>query len=344
MPEQKNRRITLASRPVGEPKDENFKLVEEAIPEPKDGQVLLRILYLSLDPYMRGRMSDAKSYAKPTAVGDVMEGGTVCEVVSSKFEGLKPGDFVLSYDGWQEFAVTSGKAVRKLEKSGLPLSTAVGVLGMPGLTAYKGLIGIGKPKAGETVVVAAASGAVGSVVGQIAKVKGCKAIGIAGGKKKCEHVVKEFGFDVCLDHKAPDFAKQLEAVCPNGIDVYFENVGGHVAQAVWPLLNDFARVPVCGLIAQYNAVDAPSGPVDSGKMMRDILSKRLLVQGFIVMDNNDLVQEFGRDMTTWVKDGSVKYLEDVVDGIENTVSAFQGLLRGDNFGKLVVKVAEPTAS
>jgi NADPH-dependent curcumin reductase CurA len=340
MPALLTKQIVLASRPVGEPKDENFKLVENDLKEPAEGEVLLRTIYLSLDPYMRGRMSDAKSYAEPVPIGGVMEGGTVCEVLASKAAGLVAGDFVLGYTGWQSHAVTKGEGLVKVDPSKAPLSTALGVLGMPGMTAYTGLLTIGQPKAGETVVVAAASGAVGAIVGQIAKIKGCRVVGIAGGKRKCDYVVKELGFDACVDHKDEKLPKLLAEACPKGIDVYFENVGGAVFEAVFPLLNPFARIPVCGLIAGYNDSTPPPAPNMVPALMRAILVKRLTFRGFIVSDFNEQRSAFIKDVATWIKEGKIKYLEDVVDGLENAPRAFQGLLRGENFGKLVVKVGD----
>jgi NADPH-dependent curcumin reductase len=330
-----NRQILLKSRPQGAPGLDNFELTETAIPEPGDGELLMRTRYLSLDPYMRGRMSAAKSYAKPAAVGAPMVGGTVGEIVKSRHPGYAAGDIVLGYGGWQDYALSSGAGLRKLDPAAAPVSTALGVLGMPGMTAYVGLTEIGQPKPGETVVVAAASGAVGSVVGQIAKIKGCRAVGIAGGAEKCRFVADELGFDACVDHRAPDFAKQLEAACPQGIDVYFENVGGAVQQTVWPLLNDFARVPVCGLIAQYNAATPMPGPD-----MFSVLRKRLLLRGFIVSDFAAKQGDFLRDVGEWVRSGRIKYREDVVDGLEQAPAAFLGLLQGKNFGKLLVRVSK----
>jgi NADPH-dependent curcumin reductase CurA len=332
-----NRKIVLASRPVGEPTEANFKMVEGPVPKAGEGEVLLRTHFLSLDPYMRGRMSDAKSYAEPVPIGGVMEGGTVSEVLESHYSGLKAGDFVEGRTGWQTHAVVHGAGLRKLDAQLAPLSTALGVLGMPGMTAYTGLLNIGQPKAGETLVVAAASGAVGSIVGQIGKIKGCRVIGIAGGKKKCDFVVKEFGFDACIDHRDPRLPELLAEACPKGIDIYFENVGGAVFDAVFPLLNPFARIPVCGLIAGYNATELPPGPNMVPALMRTILVKRLTFRGFIVSDYAGQAQEFGRDVGVWIKEGKIKYLEDVVDGLENAPRAFQGLLRGENFGKLVVR-------
>ena len=330
-----NRQILLKSRPEGAPGLDNFQLTEGAIPEPGEGEVLTRTLYLSLDPYMRGRMSAAKSYAKPAAVGQPMVGGTVGEIVASRNPKYAVGDVVLGYGGWQDYALSSGAGLRKLDPAAAPVSTALGVLGMPGMTAYVGLLEIGQPKPAETVVVAAASGAVGSVVGQIAKIKGCRAVGIAGGAEKCRFVADELGFDACVDHRAPDFVQQLEAACPQGIDVYFENVGGAVQQTVWPLLNDFARIPVCGLIAQYNAATPMPGPD-----MFSVLRKRLLLRGFIVSDFAAKQGDFLRDVGEWVRSGRIKYREDVVDGLEQAPAAFLGLLQGKNFGKLLVRVSK----
>ena len=329
-----NRQILLKSRPEGAPGLDNFQLTEGPIPAPSEGEVLMRTLYLSLDPYMRGRMSAAKSYAKPAAVGQPMVGGTVGEVVASRNSKFAVGDVVLGYGGWQDYALSSGAGLRKLDPAAAPVSTALGVLGMPGMTAYVGLLEIGQPKPGETVAVAAASGAVGSVVGQIAKIKGCRAVGIAGGAEKCRFVTGELGFDACVDHRAGDFAGQLEAACPNGIDVYFENVGGAVQQTVWPLLNDFARVPVCGLIAQYNAATPMPGPD-----MFSVLRKRLNLRGFIVSDFAAKQGDFLRDVGEWVRTGRLKYREDIVEGLEQAPAAFLGLLQGKNFGKMLVKVA-----
>ncbi len=333
------RRIVLASRPVGEPKLSDFRLEELPVPKPDSGEVLLRTKWLSLDPYMRGRMSDAPSYAKPVEIGGVMEGGTVSEVVASDNERFAAGDIVLGHTGWQSHAVSNGKGLRKLDPALAPVSTALGVLGMPGMTAYTGLLEIGKPQPGETVVVAAASGAVGALVGQIARIKGARAIGIAGGPKKCAYVKDELGFDDCLDHRAPDLSGRLKAACPKGIDVYFENVGGAVFEAVFPLLNPFARVPVCGLISQYNASSPPEAALSVPQVMRATLTKRLNIRGFIVSDFAARHADFLRDMAEWLKDGRIKYREDVVDGLEQAPQAFIGLLRGENFGKRLVRVA-----
>jgi len=335
-----NRRIVLASRPQGTPTAANFRLEQQPVPALKDGEILLRTLWLSLDPYMRGRMSDAPSYAAPVEVGAVMVGGTVSRVEESKHPGFRRGDLVQAYCGWQDYAVSTGAGVHKLDAAMPRPSYAVGVLGMPGFTAYMGLLDIGQPKPGETVVVAAATGAVGSAVGQIAKLKGCRVVGVAGGREKCEYAIREFGFDACLDHKSVDLPQQLEQACPKGIDVYFENVGGAVFDAVFPLLNTFARVPVCGLISSYNATSLPAGPDRLPLLMMTTLRKRMRIQGFIISDYSARVGEFHRDMTQWVKEGRVKSREDEVQGLENAPRAFLGLLEGRNFGKLVVKVSD----
>ncbi len=341
MPALLNQQILLASRPSGLPTPENFRTVHTPVPEAADGQLLLEILYLSLDPYMRGRMDDAKSYAKPVDIGAVMEGGTVARVVASKHPDYAPGDIVLSHSGWQRYALSDGENLRKLDPALAPISTALGVLGMPGFTAWVGLLQIGQAKPGETVVVAAASGAVGSAVGQIARIKGARAVGIAGGAEKCAFVRDELGFDAVIDHRAPDFAEQLAAACPDGIDVYFENVGGKVWDAVFPLLNDFARVPVCGLISQYNALpQAGPGPDPLALVMRDVLKKSLTIRGFIQRHFLELRPDFLREAAQWIEDGRLRYREDIVDGLEQAPSAFIDLLQGRNFGKLIIRVAK----
>lgn len=333
-----NRRIVLASRPDGMPHLDNFRLEHGPVPEPANGQVLLRTLWLSLDPYMRGRMSQGPSYAKPVEVGEPMVGGTVNVVVTSNLPGFGPGDIVLGYAGWQDYAISDGTGLRKLDPEAAPISTALGVLGMPGMTAYCGLLTLGQPKTGETVVVAAASGPVGSLVGQIAKLKGCRAVGIAGGAEKCQYVRNELALDAAVDHRSPQFAEDLAKACPKGIDVYFENVGGAVWDAVLPLLNNFARIPVCGLISQYNMTALPPGPDRTPHLFRQVLTRRLAIRGFIVSDFADQAPAFTRDVGTWLREGKIKYKEDTVDGLENAPEAFIGLLGGRNFGKLLVQV------
>jgi hypothetical protein len=333
-----NRRIVLASRPHGEPTPAHFRMEEARVPTPREGEILLRTRWLSLDPYMRGRMSAAKSYAQPVAIGEPMVGGTVSEVVQSNNPDYAVGELVSAYGGWQDYAISDGRGLHRLPP-GLPPTTALGILGMPGMTAYTGLLTIGRPKAGETVVVAAAAGPVGSLVGQIARLKGARAVGIAGGPDKCRYLTETLGFDAALDHRADDFADALAAACPKGIDVYFENVGGAVFEAVLPLLNDFARVPVCGLVSGYNATELPAGPDRLPTLMRTILTKRLHLQGFIVWDFADQQEAFVRDVGGWLAEGKVRHREDVVEGLERAPEAFIGMLRGRNFGKLVVHVA-----
>lgn len=340
MNEKTNRQIVLASRPTGEPTVDNFLLTEAPVPDTGAGQVLLETLYLSLDPYMRGRMSAAKSYAAPVEIGAVMVGGAVSRVVQSQHPDYQPGEIVQGRTGWQTHAVSDGSGLQKVDPSLAPISTAVGVLGMPGMTAYTGLLNIGQPKPGETLAVAAATGPVGSLVGQIGKLKGCHVVGIAGGADKVRYLRDELGFDTALDHRAPDFAEQLAAATPRGIDIYFENVGGHVWEAVFPRLNDFARIPVCGLIAHYNEDGPRPGPDRLPQLMRAVLSKRLSLRGFIVSDFAAQAADFQRDVAGWLKAGRIKYKEDVVVGLENAPTAFIGLLKGKNFGKLVVKVAD----
>jgi NADPH-dependent curcumin reductase CurA len=336
-----NRRIVLNARPRGAPTAADFRIESDPVPVPEAGQVLLRTLYLSLDLYMRGRMSDVPSYAAPVTIGDVMVGGTVSRVEASRHSDFNVGDWVLAYTGWQDYAVSDGTGLTKLDPAMAHPSYALGVLGMPGFTAYMGLLDIGAPKAGETVVVAAATGAVGSVVGQIAKLKGCRVVGIAGGADKCRSAVQELGFDACVDHRSPNLAALLTAACPKGIDVYFENVGGKVFEAVLPLLNSAARVPVCGLIAHYNETALPEGPDRSPVLMGTLLTKRIRMQGFIIFDDyGHRYPEFAKDMSQWVGDGKIKVHEDFVDGLENAPLAFIGLLEGKNIGKLIVRVAQ----
>jgi NADPH-dependent curcumin reductase CurA len=339
MPAITSRQIRLAARPEGRPGPEHFRLEEHPVPAPGEGEVLLQTVFLSLDPYMRGRMSTAKSYAKPVEVGAVMEGGTVARVLESRHSGFAAGDVVLAHSGWQSHAVAAGEGLRKLDPAQAPVSTALGVLGMPGFTAWAGLLLLGQPKPGETVVVAAATGPVGSAVGQIARIKGARAVGIAGGARKCAALREEFGFDVAIDHRAPDFPDQLRTACPDGIDVYFENVGGPVWDAVFPLLNSFARVPVCGLVSQYNG--APSGGRDRlPDLMRQVLSRSLTIRGFIQTEFAARKPDFLREMAGWIAEGKVRYREDVVEGLDKAPEAFAGLLEGHNFGKLLVRVAD----
>jgi len=340
MSDQKNPRIVLAARPKGAPAPEDFRLELAPAPVPGEGSVLLRTLYLSLDPYMRGMMNErAPAYTRSIAIGEVMPGGTVNRVVTSGNPRFKAGDLVLGNAGWQEFSVSDGKDLLPLGALEHP-SRALGVLGMPSFTAYVGLLDIGQPKPGETVVVAAATGAVGAVVGQIAKLKGARAVGIAGGAEKCRYAIEQLGFDECLDHREPELGKRLAAACPKGIDVYFENVGGAVFEAVLPRLNVGARIPLCGFVASYNDENLPPGPNRVPLVQRTLLEKRVKLQGFIILDHYATrFEAFRRDMTEWVAKGQVKLREDLIDGLGNAPSAFMGLLAGKNFGKLVVRLA-----
>lgn len=338
---QRNRRWVLASRPHGAPVAGNFRLEETAVDAPGDGQVLLRNVYLSLDPYMRGRMSDAPSYSPPVEIGAVMVGGTVSRVVESRHPDYRQGDWVLSYSGWQDYAVCGTEGLVKLGDNPTNPSWALGILGMPGFTAYMGLLDIGQPKAGETLVVAAATGPVGATVGQIGKLYGCRVVGVAGGSEKCRHAVEVLGFDACLDHHADDFAQQLAQACPKGIDIYYENVGGKVFDAVLPLLNTSARIPLCGLVSSYNATELPPGPDRLPLLMGTLLKKRIRMQGFIIaQDYGHRIDEFQQAMTRWVEEGKIHYREQITEGLDNAPEAFFGLLSGKNFGKAVVRLGE----
>lgn len=331
-----NRQVVLRRRPEGEPRPSDFEVIETPRPRPGPGDLLCRTLYLSLDPYMRGRMLEGKSYTGTTnpGLGEVMIGGTVSEVVESHTPAFAPGDIVLGFNGWQAYAACRPGGLRKLDPAQAPITTALGVLGMPGMTAYVGLLDIGRPRPGETVVVSAAAGAVGSVVGQIARIKGCRAVGVAGSPAKCDHVVKDLGFDACVSYRAPDFPAALRAACPDGIDVYFENVGGPVLAAALSMINMNARIPLCGLISQYNA----AGPV-AGPDLRPVLTSRALIQGFIVSDHMGRLGDFLADASAWLGEGRLRYREDIVDGLERAPEAFLRLFRGDNVGKLLVRVA-----
>ena len=334
-----NRRLVLAARPKGEPDADTLRLETTVVPVPAPGQMLLRTEYLSLDPYMRGRMSDTPSYAAPVAVGAVMEGGTVAQVVASHVDGFAAGDWVLSYNGWQDYALSDGKGVTPLGPDTAHPSWALGIMGMPGFTAWAGLTQIGVPKPGETVCVAAATGPVGATVGQISKLMGCHVVGVAGGAEKCAHAVQVLGFDVCINHKSSDFPAGLKAAASKGIDVYFENVGGAVFDAVVPLLNTGARIPVCGLVSQYNATSLPDGPDRLSWLMGQTLRKRLTVRGFIIFqDFGHLYPTFAKAMGAWLAAGKMRYVEEMIEGLEAAPQAFIGLLRGENFGKRVIHV------
>ena len=334
-----NRQFVLSERPKGEPDSKTVSLIETPLPVAGAGQMLLRTEYLSLDPYMRSRMSDAPSYAPPVELGGVMVGGTVSQVVESGVDGFAPGDWVLSFNGWQDYALSDGAGVTKLGDAPRHPSWALGIMGMPGFTAWAGLLQIGAPKPGETIVVAAATGPVGSTVGQIGKILGCRVVGIAGGPEKCAYGLEELKFDACIDHKADDFARRLTSAVPDGIDVYFENVGGKVLDAIIPLLNPNARVPVCGLVSQYNATALPPGPDRLNWLMGQILRKKIRMQGFIIFDDfGHLYPRFAAEMSGWLAQEKINYREEIIDGLENALQAFIGLLRGENFGKRVIRV------
>ncbi len=337
--EEINRRIVLASRPDGEPVQGNFRLEEKPIPTIDDGEVLLRTVYLSLDPYMRGRMSDAPSYAPPVNLDEVMVGGTVCQIAESRNPDFEEGEWVLGFAGWQSYSVSNGSDLNRLGKNPDKPSYALGILGMPGFTAYMGLLDIGAPKSGDTLVVAAATGPVGSTVGQLGKIKGCRVVGVAGGPEKCAYAKEKLGFDDCIDHKVEDFKEQLKSACPDGIDVYFENVGGKVFDGVLPLLNVGARIPVCGIVSRYNATKLPDGPDRLSVLVGTLLVKRIKMQGFIIFDDyGHRYDEFAEEMMKLLSAGEIHYREQIVDGIASAPEAFMGLLKGENFGKLVIKV------
>jgi NADPH-dependent curcumin reductase len=335
-----NRRIVLARRPQGAPVAADFRLETHPLPVAGPGQVLLRTRHLSLDPYMRGRMNAGPSYAAPVAIGEVMTGQTVSVVESSGVSGFSPGELVVANVGWQDYGLSDGRDLVKIDPTLEHPSYALGVLGMPGFTAYVGLLDIGRPRPGETVVVAAATGAVGSVVGQMARIKGCRVVGVAGGREKCDYARATLGFDACLDHREPDLPQRLAAACPQGIDVYFELVGGEVLAAVVPLLNRGARVPVCGLISWYNLEKLPTGVDHLPALLNAVLRQRLMLQGFIIFDHNQRFSAFQRDMTGWLREGRVKYREQEIVGLEQAPRGLIGMLQGENFGKLVVRVAE----
>lgn len=336
---QVNRQWQLASRPHGRPEMANFQWHSGEIPTPGEGELLLRTVYLSLDPYMRGRMSDAPSYADPVQIGQVMVGGSVCRVEQSRHPDYRSGDWVVAFGGWQDYSLSNGTGLVKLPPDMAHPSYAVGILGMPGFTAYMGLLDIGQPKPGETVVVAAATGPVGSTVGQVAKIKGARAVGVAGGAEKCRHAVEVLGFDACIDHHADDFPQQLAAACPDGIDIYYENVGGKVFDAVMPLLNTHARIPLCGLISQYNRTELPAGPDRLSQLMGLLLIKRITVKGFIIFDDYaSHLPEFMQQMGEWLAAGKIQYREHTVAGLEQAPQAFMDMLEGNNFGKVVVQV------
>jgi len=328
-----NRQVLLASRPQGWVVEDNFRIVDAPMPAPGPGEVLVRNEWLTLDPYMRGRMNEAKSYVPPVQIGEVMVGQTVGEVLESQDSSFKPGDNVLAPLGWQLYGSAKAKLLRKIDVARAPATYYLGVLGMPGMTAWFGLSEIGKPKAGETLVVSAASGAVGSVVGQLARIAGCRVVGIAGGRAKCDYVVKELGFDACIDYKAGEVAKPLRDACPNGVDVYFENVGGALLDTMLTIMNRFSRIVICGFVAEYNATE-PYGY----KRLRSILVNRIRMQGMLVFDWEARYDEALQALSTHLAAGKLKYRESIVEGLDNAPKGLIGLLKGENFGKQLVKL------
>lgn len=330
-----NRRILLAERPTGMPTADSFKMVEEGVPAPGPGQVLVRTLYLSLDPYMRGRMNAAKSYTAPVEIGDVMVGGVVGRIEASNADGWAEGDIVEGTLGWQDYAAADPASLRKVDPDLAPVSTAVGVLGMPGLTAYFALLDLGRPKEGDTVLVSAASGAVGAVVGQIAKIKGCRAVGIAGSDEKIDYITDELGFDAGINYKTADLNEALHRACPDGVDVYFDNVGGTTSWTAFEHLAMNARIVICGQMSQYNLTEPEIGP----RNLRFMLVNRAVMSGFLVFDYLDRYDEARKELAGWLQEGRLQFKEDVTEGLENTVDGFLRLMAGKNFGKAVVHVA-----
>jgi NADPH-dependent curcumin reductase CurA len=337
MPETVNHQIVLAERPVGWPTDANFRLETVTLPAPVDGQFLARNIYMSVDPYMRGRMNDSASYVAPFQIGKPLEGGAVARVVESRNPGFAVGDHVLTMNGWREAFLSDGRGVNKIDPRLAPISAFLGILGVPGMTGWYGLKYIGEPKAGETVVVSGAAGATGSLVVQMAKILGCRVVAVAGGAAKCKFLTEELGADVAVDYKEqPDLFAALKDACPGGIDVYFENVGGDIFDHVLRLAKPFARIPLCGMISQYNNVELAHGP----RHMTMVIGKRIKIQGFIVSDHFGKMPEFLGEVGGWLKAGKLKYRETIVEGVENAPKAFLGLLRGENLGKMLVKVGE----
>ena len=330
------REIRLAARPVGLPKESDFQLTVSTIAEPGDGEVLVRNLYMSVDPYMRGRMNDVKSYSPPFKLGEALEGGAVGRVERSRNPNFKEGDIVNNGLGWREAFVSDGRGLTRIDANAAPMTAYLGVLGGTGLTAYVGLLDIGKPKPGETVFVSAAAGAVGSIAGQIARIKGCRVVGSAGSREKVNFLVNELGFDAAINYREGNLDQALAAHCPNGIDVYFDNVGGDHLQAALGLMNAFGRVSACGMISQYNNAQPVPGPNN----LTNIVRNRLLVQGFIISDHLDRRAAFLADMSAWIREGEIKHRETVVEGLENAPRAFLGLLQGENTGKMLVKLSD----
>jgi NADPH-dependent curcumin reductase CurA len=333
----KNRQITPAARPVGFPRETDFRLVESPLPVPGSGQFLVRTVYLSVDPYMRGRMNDRASYAAPVSLGEVMVGGAVGKVIESHNDRFPPGSVVDGFFGWQDYALSDGTNVRQVDPAVAPISTALGVLGMPGLTAYFGLLDIGKPQAGETVLVSGAAGAVGSLVGQIAKLKGCYVVGVAGSEDKVRHILHDLHFDTAFNYKTDtNYIAKLKEVCPKGIDVYFDNVGGAITDAVFQVMNIHARISVCGQMSQYNLEKPEMGP----RLLFKLIEKRARVEGFLVFDYADRYKEGLTQLAQWLRSGQIVYRESIVEGLENAPRAFLGMLQGENVGKQLVQVVD----
>jgi NADPH-dependent curcumin reductase len=335
-----NRQFKLASRPLGLPKDENWESCSSAIPEPGAGEVLVKALYISLDPAMRGWMNDVRSYIPPVKIGEVMRAGTVGKVVTSMNEGFQPGDYVVGIGGVQDYAISNGQDLHKVDPALSPLPRYLGTLGMPGMTAYFGLLDITDPKEGETVVVSGAAGAVGSVVGQIAKLKGCRVIGIAGGPEKCQYIIDELGYDAAIDYKNESVRARLKELCPKRIDVYFDNVGGEILDHVLGRLNRGARISICGAISQYNATKEIKGPSN----YLALLVSRAKMEGFVVFDYAKRYGQAARELAGWIMAGKLKSKEHVIEGIENFPSTFNMLFSGGNFGKLVLKINDETSA
>ncbi len=336
MQQQINRQILLVKRPIGIPDESCFKLITSAISQPTHGQVLLRTRFLSVDPYMRGRMNDRRSYVPPFQLNEVLNGGIVGEIVESNSNNFAKGDFVVGNLGWQDYSIAGEKEVRKINSEIAPVSTALGVLGMPGLTAYFGLLDIGKPKQGETVIVSGAAGAVGTIVGQIAKIHGCRVVGIAGSDKKTKYLIDELGFNIAINYKTvPHLRKALKEACPDGVDIYFDNVGGDISDAVISLINKYARIPLCGQISLYNEEQISMGP----RLQPRLLTFSAIMQGFIVHNYENRFDEGIQQLAKWLTDKKLKYAENVVEGLENAPGAFIGLFAGENLGKQLVKVA-----
>jgi len=332
-----NRQILLAAHPTGLPRESDFRLVESPVPQPGDGEVLVRSLYLSVDPYMRGRMSGITTYAPGLEIGELMLGGAVGQVVESRDPRYRAGEIVEGMLGWQDYAVLPATSVRRIDPSAAPVTAALYVLGMPGLTAYFGLLDIGRPRAGETVVVSGAAGAVGSLAGQIARIQGCRVVGIAGSDEKTRYVTEELGFDGAFNYRTtPDYEARLKELCPSGVDVYFDNVGGAVTDAVMRLLNPRARVAVCGQISQYNLEQPEPGPRWFGL----VLVKQAKVEGFLVFQFADRYREGLLQLSQWLREGRIRYREQIAVGLENAPAAFIGMLRGENIGKQLVKIAD----